>query len=159
MLNKNMWSIYRKWMIIVLLSGCVYVFGYSDRVTRTAAAPCIEECEDNISSCRDNCADSGICDENSTSAACTSCIVACQSDYNNCSLVAVTCNQSSSYSPVCQVQYGSHCPVIGGQPNCSHPDAFNAYFMVCDTYYGHCVYCPEAAYCAGSNGYPPCIPY
>jgi len=45
MFGKTMWSIYRKWIIIVLLAGCVYVFAYDSRATQdVVAAPCCESC-------------------------------------------------------------------------------------------------------------------
>lgn len=158
MLRKNMRSIYRKWAILALLLGGVYFVGYSDQFTRdVGAAPCVEECEDNRAMARDACND--LCVDSSTSADCNTCIMSSNSTYLSCLSNAVWCNQGYSYSPNCTVQYGSHCPIIGGQPNCGDPSAYNAYFLLCTQGGNQCVSCPGYRYCSGSGGAGPCVPY
>jgi len=162
MFTKNMWSIYRKWMIIAILSGCVYVFGYSDNVSiGFAAAPCIQECLSNQNECNDFCNED--CLEDSTNAACQSCLSACSHTYFQCLSYAVSCQGLDVTPGVCQVEYGSHCPLdTMGEPHCEDPSAFNAYFLVCDSSLGtgQCVTCPDHRYCSGLNGegeyLPPC---
>jgi hypothetical protein len=153
MLNRNMWPIYRKWTLIALMLGCVYVFGYSDRMTQyVAAAPCYEECESNLNQCRDTC--EGDCNDNGSS--CGSCIISCQNQYWNCLGYAVSCENETVTPGHCSTEYGSHCPIINGVANCSDPGAYNAYFMICDFQGGTCVSCPYDRYCVGSNSEPWC---
>lgn len=162
MSRKNMWSIYRKWMIIAILSGCVCVIGYSDRTDKAmASAPCIQECESNQNECNDYCNED--CIQDSTNEACQSCLQACSQTYFQCLSYAVSCQWLDVTPGVCQVEYGSHCPLDpNGQPNCADPSAFNAYFLVCDMSIGtgQCVSCPYYRHCSGLNGQgdylPPC---
>ena len=156
MLSKNFLSIYRKWAIIALLLVGVYFFAYSDNAVVGLAAPCIEECEDNFASCRDECLNS--CDQSSNSTACNRCLIACTPTYNSCMGNAVWCDVGNSYSPNCTVSYGLHCPIVAGSPDCSHSSAFNAYFMVCTQGGNTCVSCPGYRYCSGSGGVGACIP-
>lgn len=156
MLGINMWPIYRKWIIIVVLSGCVYFVGYTDKVESVFAAPCIEECENNLNDCNDACAYT--C-EMSTEEDCDDCLSECSQAFFLCLIPAVSCEQLDVPPAQCSVEYGSHCPIIGGVADCSNQDAYNAYFLICDQPVGsgQCVSCPYANYeCVGSNGLPSC---
>lgn len=148
--------IFRKWAIIAVLLGAVYVFANTDNRSIGFAAPCIEECEDNLASCRDECISS--CDETSSRESCDSCVMGCNQPYLSCLGSAVWCDIGNSYTPNCTVQYGSHCPIISGQPNCAHPSAYNAYFLIFTQGGNQCVSCPSFRYCSGSGGVGPCIP-
>ncbi len=159
MLKKNLWLIYRKWMIIALLSGCVYVFGYSDRVeSGSAAAPCIQECDSNLNECNDYC--DYYCDETSDQQACDSCLQACTQAHFQCLTYAVSCQDLDVVPGRCSVEYADHCPIINGTPNCSHSGAYAAYYLICNNAIGpgQCVSCPYANYfCVGSNGLAACF--
>ena len=111
-----MWSIYRKWMIIAILSGCVYVFGYADpTMQEVVAAPCIEECESNLNYCNDVCAYPS-CGEDSTEQDCYSCLQSCSQTYFQCLSYAVSCQWLDVDPARCTVDYALHCPVIAGDP-------------------------------------------
>lgn len=154
-LSKN-----RKLIIMLVLVVGVYAVIFDEGVTRpVSAAPCIEECEDNVAMCRDDCADSGVCDESSSHQACNSCLGSCSSLYNSCMSSAISCNTGNTYTPTCTVQYGAFCPVIDGQADCTHSSAHNDYFMACQTLgNGNCIRCPTLEFCHGGAGYPACTP-
>ena len=151
MLNKDMWSIYRKWMIIAILSGCVYVFGYSDKVENVAAdAPCIQECESNLNECNDFCDED--CRDGSTDAACYSCLQACSQTYFQCLSYAVSCQDLDVTPGHCAVDFGLHCVPYGGGHTCDQQfGAYYGYYMICHNLGGaECVSCTEG-YCYGVN--------
>lgn len=150
----------RKWSILTLMIAGIYFIGYSDDLLPQglAAAPCIQECEDTEASCYDECNDA--CLEDSTREDCTSCIISCHNGFQSCLVTAIFCSDGENqYSPNCSVQFGSHCPVINGVANCSHPSAYNAYFLLCTQGGNPCVSCPSYRYCTGSGGVAACVPY
>ncbi len=156
MFTKNMWSIYRKWMIIAILSGCVYVFGYSDNVSiGFASAPCIQECESNQNGCNDLC--DIYCREDSTDAACSSCFSACSHTYFQCLSYAVSCQNLDVIPGHCSVEFGLHCVPYGSGLTCNtNQGAYYGYYLMCHNLGGaECVSCTEG-YCYGVN---PDIPW
>ena len=146
-------SIYRKWMIIAILSGCVYVFGYSDNVSiGFAAAPCIQECESNQNECNDYCGES--CAEDSNDIACYTCLQSCSQTYFQCFSYAVSCEYLDVVPGRCEVEFGVHCPVINGIPLCDPYNAHMGYWMQCTARVGgyDCNTCPNNEYCVGATG-------
>lgn len=158
MLNKNMRPIYRKLIIIAILSGCIYGFGYSDRTETVYAAPCIQECDSNYNACNDACGYS--CSESSDQQACNSCLQVCTQTHFQCLSYAVSCSGLDTTPGHCSVEFALHCPIENGVANCGSPNAYNDYFMLCENPYGGglCVACPGPNYyCVGqgSIGYCP----
>jgi len=144
MFSENMRTVYRRLMVLGLLSGCLVVFGLSAGTeSAKAVAPCYSECEDFRSMCLDSCAFDGSCTDEGD-ATCNSCRAACETQYWNCWASAVSCEQSESYTPRCIVDYTLHCPIISGSPDCQDQDAHYGYTMRCDTLGpNHCVACPD----------------
>jgi hypothetical protein len=156
MFSTQMRAIYQRLLILGLLSMCLFVFGFSDEVETVRAAPCIQECETTQGSCNSECNNSCLSDR--TKEECDSCILSCRSSFHNCMRHAIDCTPDVSQPGRCSVNYGSHCPIISGQANCSHPDAYNAYFLICQNLGGgSCVSCPGERYCVGSGGQPGCF--
>ena len=157
-MSSTKWqAVYQRLLILGLLSMCLFYFGFTEDVETVRAAACIQECETNQGSCNTECNNS--CIPNSTSETCDSCILSCRSAFHSCMRNAVDCTGEVSQPGRCSVNYGSHCPIINGSPNCSHPDAFNAYFLICQNLGGgSCVSCPGERYCVGSGGQPSCLP-
>mgnify|MGYP007034352859 CR=1 FL=1 len=162
MFSKDMRSIYRKLLVLGLFSGCLLYFGYFDKIgtVSAAAAPCEQECEELKAMCLDDCAYGALsCDPNSTDSACTTCISNCSSEYNACMASATWCGD---YGPVyegqCQVNFGAHCPIIGGVADCTHPAAHYGYSLVCSTLGdNHCIKCPDHInYGCIGGGYQTC---
>jgi hypothetical protein len=144
-------TVYRKWFVLAVLSGCIYVFGYSDGsgVQHVAAAPCYEECEDHLDECRDACF--GNCNPDSGDQSCNSCIGTCSSQYLNCLGYAVSCeNELRTYSPACSVIFGKHCE-----------DFFcvtyhQGYYQECTILGQQCLNCPNNEFCDNPNSLNPC---
>lgn len=154
MLTKNMNRIYRRWIILGILSVCVGVFGYSDAIESVYAAPCIQECETNLGTCRHECTAS--CSD--IDSICSSCLVACNVQFNNCMGYAVWCENSEAQPGQCGVNFGTHCPRYNGVPDCTVPsNNHNGYSMTCPALGDqHCIHCPPNEYCAGTGDLPPC---
>jgi len=152
-MRTNLWSIYRKCVIIAMISVGVYLTGYSDAASRpVAAAPCIQECETNQGSCIDACQE--ICGaEDGTESGCQSCVIACNSQFLTCLGNAVWCENEEATPGVCATQYGSVCDV---NPNTGQPqNCRNRYYLTCPWFGGGtCVNC-FGKYCYG-GGMPPC---
>ena len=156
MFSKNMRAIYQRLLILGLLSMCLFVFGYSDAVESVYAAPCVQECETNQGYCNGEC--QSACNEDSTDAACTSCITTCNSQFLSCLSNAVWCDNEVSQPGRCTVYYTDHCPIIGGDPDCDDQSAHAGYSLICNTTGNQqCVSCPDHHYCSGSNGLPGCF--
>lgn len=156
MFSMQMRAICQRLLILGLLSMCLLFFGFSDEVETVRAAPCIQECETNQGSCNSECSD--LCLPNKTSSECNSCILSCRSSFNNCLRSAVDCTGEVAQPGRCSVNYGSHCPIISGTAECSHPSAYNAYFLICQNLGGgSCVSCPNERHCTGSGGQPSCL--
>lgn len=158
MLSTNMRTIYRKWFVLGLLSMCLLVFGYSDAMENVrATAPCKQDCETSQFMCNDSCSTS--CTEDNTDAECSSCILSCRTAFINCNRVAVDCGGSVANPGRCSVNYADHCPIDGGQVNCSASSAHAGYSLICNNSIGsgQCVSCPNHEYCQGANGLPPCF--
>jgi hypothetical protein len=155
MFSQDMCRMYRRLLALGLLSACLIVFSFSANVESVYAAPCFEDCEDNLASCMDNnCPD----DCSTTDENCNSCIQACNAEYANCLGDAVFCNIGYSYSPRCQVGYADHCPIINGNVDCNHPSAHSGFYQICTRSYGQCIACPGNERCEGSNGLLSCFP-
>ena len=160
MFSADMRAIYRRLMILGLLSMCLTVLVLSDNLSNASAtAPCIQDCEATEAMCMDSC--STACAANSTDANCNSCILNCSNQANSCYSNAVWCSQPGiNYTARCSNEYGLHCPVISGTADCSHPDAHYNFYQLCNNVSGgssfQCVSCPGYDYCYGSNGLPPC---
>lgn len=162
MLERNMWKIYRKCFILMVLGGCVYVFGYADDFTRTVtAAPCVQECETTEGSCNSEC--QSACEQDSTQTACDSCIISCHSEFRNCMRHAIWCENEVSQPGRCTVNWGLNCPYdpVSGTYTCDpNQGASNGYSLTCTTLGGGtCVACPDYRYCTGTGGQSPCVGY
>lgn len=156
MLSENIRAVYKRLLVLSLLSVCLIVFVSSDVVEKVYASPCIQDCEAYEAMCYDNCAID--CSGNGD-AACSSCMSDCAADFRSCARHAEWCEGGgTSYSPNCQVDYASHCPVINGVADCTHSSAHNGYFLTCNTLGGgSCVACPDDNWrCTGSNGSGSC---
>lgn len=151
-MKQNMWSNGRKLLIMLVLALGFYVVSFNDGIAKhVAAAPCMEECEDNWASCKDDCQNS--CSPDSTDGSCNSCIGACSIAHLNCMGSAVVCQIEQSYTPWCTTVWGSHTDNNG---------THGGYYQVCKVI-GHedwlCIQCPTTAnghVCSNPNGYPPC---
>ena len=155
MFSTKMQAVYKRWFILGLLSACLFVFGNIDineNVSTTAL--CRQDCVDSTARCNDSCSTS--CSADSTDESCNNCLTACEEQYLTCLSRAITCSKPASYTPQCQVNYGDHCPVINGVPDCDN--GHSAYYQICNTFGGQqCISCPDHHYCVGSNGLPPCF--
>ena len=78
MFSKDMRRVYNRFLILGLLSMCLFVFGYSDKIESVSAAVCTQDCEASEARCNDACATS--CSADSTGAECDSCIQSCTPD-------------------------------------------------------------------------------
>lgn len=158
MLSKNMRIIYKRLMILGVLSICLFVFGYSDETEKIQAAVCMQDCETSQFMCNDSCATS--CASTSTSADCTSCIHSCRNSFNNCGRHAIYCTGGTSQPGRCGVNFGRHCVLMpGGTYSCDPANgAYDAYYLTCTNLGGgSCVSCPESRFCQGTDGTPPCF--
>lgn len=146
MFSVKMQAIYRRWLILGVLSMCLVVFGFSDITENAsaAAAPCIQDCESFEKACVDDCQSD--CSLGSTDAACNNCNLNCRQDFWDCAEHAIWCTSGTvSYSSECQAQYGIHCIDIGGVYDCSpSAGAHNGYSLVCNRigYENGCIVCP-----------------
>jgi hypothetical protein len=153
MLKENMRTVYKRLLMLALLTACLAVFSSSNLTEKVSAAKCIQDCAPDQAVCYDACAEQcGIADPN-----CNGCIEMCDTIHQNCQNSAVWCSSGGySYTPNCQVGYADHCPILNGQPNCT--DAHSGYYELCN--YGPggqpCVACPGGELCTGANGAPPC---
>lgn len=160
MLSTEWRRVYKRLAILgLLVACCVFTFISSDEVRSVgSAARCIQDCERSENLCNDSCQTS--CDENSTDADCNSCLTNCNVQSNRCSQGAVNCvNTPENPAPACTVDYGTHCPIIGGTPHCDNASGgHNGYFMICSIGGGQqCVSCPDHDFCTGSNNLPACF--
>jgi hypothetical protein len=71
---------------------------------------------------------------------------------------AISCSDVPPRPGECQFDYGVHCPIMGGVPNCNPTaGAHNGYFMVCSTIGGqNCVHCSNGEYCPDAGNLPLC---
>lgn len=159
MFSTGMRRIYKRLMILGLLSMCLLYFGYLEETQSVgaAAAPCIQDCEASENMCQDSCATS--CSADSTDAECSTCFQNCSSQFQSCMSHAVFCrNADEPPEPNCQVGFADHCPVINGAANCSDPSTHSGYYSICTTIGNQqCVNCPDHQYCQGANGLPSCF--
>jgi hypothetical protein len=156
MLREKMWPIYRKLSIIGILCFCVYIFGYSDGVQPSfAARPCIQFCENNSNECNANCEEE--CSEESSDPACETCLSSCSQTYFQCLSYAIFCSTEVVNPARCDVNFGAHCPIINGMPDCTQ--SHQGYSLTCTSPIGgfQCINCPSGEYCAGEGGLPPCL--
>lgn len=162
MFSRNMQMIYRRLMILGLLSMCLFVFGYSDNSqTVQANLLCAQDCDRYFEMCNDSC--QGQCGgEGSTDESCNTCLTNCADQWNSCSSRATYCSSGGtiSYDPQCTTDYGRHCINLGGGlEDCSDAaGAHNGYSETCNRigYENGCVVCPDGEICHGSNpGQPP----
>lgn len=137
-------------MIVCMLLGCVYVFGYSDFTDRVQAAPCIQECESNRNECNDFCHED--CSEDSTDPACYSCLQSCSQTYFQCLGYAVSCQGLDVNPGRCSVNFGLHCVPQGGGWTCNtQQGAYYGYYLICrNPMDEECVSC-TGGYCTGAN--------
>lgn len=159
MVSTEWRRVYKRLAILGLLVMCGLFFTSTDEGGSViGAARCVQDCERSENLCNDSCATS--CDENSTDADCNSCLTNCNVQSNRCLQGAVSCvNTPENPAPACTVEYGTHCPIIGGTPDCSNSaGGHNGYFMICSANGGgQCVSCPDHQFCVGSNGLPSCF--
>jgi hypothetical protein len=152
MFSNDTIAVFKRLLILALLSICLLVFGSSFGSEIAYAAPCIKDCETQEAYCYDQCVID--CNGNGD-AVCNSCISACASDFRNCARHAEWCESGTmSYAPKCQIYYTDHCPTV--DPAC--PGGHSGYTLVCQRNYGNCVSCPDEPgwSCWGSGGTPPC---
>jgi hypothetical protein len=160
MLSENVYAVYKRLLVLGVLSACLAVFGFSNMGESVyAVAPCIQDCEASVAMCDDSCATS--CSDQDD-ATCNTCLANCVAPYNRCMAHAVSCSSGSlSYTPACEVSYGIHCPIINGTPACTDNDGAHwGYLLTCSTVGGgSCVACPDHNWsCTGSNGASACFP-
>lgn len=156
MLGNN-WPVLRRLTILGMLLACLYMFGYSEQTAVTRAAPCIQECETNLNYCNDTCDED--CREDSDDPACESCLQSCSQTYFQCLSYAVSCQGLDVNPGRCEVNFGYHCPIISGNPDCNDPQTHLGYSLTCQMFNGtgQCVSCPDHDYCTGAGGIPPCF--
>jgi len=153
--SRKMQMIYKRLMMLGLLSMCLFVFGYSEATEPVHAAACIQDCE----AYQDRCNDSCMTACSTTDTECNNCITSCQNQFSSCMRFAVSCpgGGGSGTVPECQVNFGRHCPVETGLPNCSSPNAHYGYSEICNRSFGfQCVSCPDHEICY-TNDLPPCF--
>jgi hypothetical protein len=156
MLTKNMRAVYKRLLVLSLLTAYLVVFVSSDEVERVYASACIQDCEAYEAMCYDNCASD--CSGNGD-AACSSCMSDCSAEFRSCAMHAEWCEGGgTSYSPNCQVGYADHCPVAPGYPNPNCDGGHSGYYLTCNTLGGgHCVACPDDNWrCVGDDGAGSC---
>jgi hypothetical protein len=156
MLSENMRAVYKRLLVLGLLCACLVVFGLSADTEGVFAANCVQDCENTVNMCDDNCAPQ--CSD-LDDATCNACLASCASTFNSCMAHAVWCeNGPVENEATCEVIYSAHCPIINGTPDCNDPGAHNGYALICNTMGGgHCIACPDDAWhCVGDNGYGSC---
>ena len=156
MFSRNMQAIYKRFLILGLLSMCLFVFEYSDKVESVGAtAICIQQCESSEARCNDSCATA--CSADMADADCNSCVQNCNNQFQSCARFAIYCNNPGPlYSPNCGVDYGLHCPLVAGEFNCNSPYSHTGYFLTCNTIGGNqCISCPGEELCSNPGGLPP----
>lgn len=156
MFSEEVRATYKRLLVLglLLLSLFLVFFSSSDSIERVYAAPCIQDCEASEIMCYDSCATS--C--STTDGNCNSCLASCQSQFQNCIIHAVWCEDGGpSSAPNCQTEYADHCPIINGQVSCTDPSAHSGYYQICENIGGQrCVACPGNESCTGSGGLPRC---
>lgn len=154
MLSENMRELYKRLLVLGLLSVCLIVFSSSDNIESVYAAPCIQDCEASEIMCYDSCATS--C--STIDANCNSCLASCQTQFQNCISHAVWCEDGGpSATPNCQTEYANHCPIASGTPNPDCTGGHSGYYQICENIGGQrCVACPGNESCTGSGGLPRC---
>lgn len=158
MFSREMQRIYKRLMILGMLSMCLFYFGYSDKVEKVFAAPCIQDCEASEAMCYDSCKTS--CSADSTDQECSDCITSCRNSFTSCMRHAIYCEpiDTGPAGANCSLNFGGHCPIVGGTANCNDPSAHNGFFLICPVAGGQqCISCPDHEYCVGANGLPPCF--
>jgi hypothetical protein len=153
MFSEDMRGMYRRLFALFLLSGCLVAFSLSSSVESANAAVCMQYCDDSYAQCIDACPE----DCSGTDESCSLCIESCDYALWDCYSHAVWCNVSPSYNPQCTVDFGLHCPLIDGEPDCEHPATHSGYFQTCTRSGQQCVACPDGDVCVGANGEPPCF--
>lgn len=158
MFSTSMLRIYRRLLMLGFVSASLFFVGFIDEpvaAIASSSAQCIEVCIMNEDLCIDSCQTS--C--NTTDANCNSCISNCQGEFASCMSYAVSCPDIAiTTSPACQVNFGDHCPIFGGEPLCDPFNVHGGFFQICNTIGGNsCVSCPEGEQCVLPNGsLPPC---
>ena len=119
MLKKNMWSIYRKWMIIVVLAAGIYAVSFGQpNIQEVSAAPCCESCPgfgdpmEGLYVCQDECILLHWMNPSQVPA----CIDQCMNCYNFC----IYCSGGGPYG---ECMSSSDCPIgsyCGSDDHC-HP--------------------------------------
>jgi hypothetical protein len=149
MFSRKMRPIYKRWLILGLLSMGLLGFAYSDNIeTVQGSLLCAQDCDSYWQICNDSCQEA--C--SSTDAACNSCLTNCASEWNYCSEHATYCTSGTiTYGPECQVDFGIH-----DSPGGSH----YGYHEICNRigYQNGCTVCPSGETCSplpGGNPIPP----
>jgi len=162
MISPNLQRLYKRLLVLGLLSGCLAVFGFGIETRSVYAAGCIQDCQSAVDQCDDECVP--YCSDLGD-ATCEACLGSCASTFNSCMAHAVYCTygESPSYSPRCEVFMGLHCPLDNnGHPDCrDEAGAHYAYTLVCQTLGGgHCVACPDDPnyHCVADNDWTSCYP-
>ncbi len=153
-----MLSLFKRLLILGGLSCCLAVLGLSEKIEPVFAGVCYQVCDAERAMCDDNCMSS--CSD--TDEACNQCIYQCSSRYNRCMQTAIWCdNGGYSYSPICVVEFGQHCPLVGGIADCLDPNTHNGYYQTCNAGPGGapCVSCPQPHLygCPGAGSMPACL--
>lgn len=143
---------------LLMLSVLTTVFGLlvgTDTIETVSASTdiCFQDCEKYEQMCLDICKNA--CATNSRDKDCNECIAGCFSQSNYCAEHSIWCSSGSvTYSPQCTVQFGLHCPIIGGVPDCTpQGGAHNNYFETCNQigYENGCIVCPDGEHCQNDN--------
>lgn len=157
MLTGDMLQVYRRLLVLGLLCGCLYVFGFSSGAGSVGAVRlCTQDCiawhDEDLDRCASDCP-AGTCSDYA------SCIQTADNRYHTCLSGSYWCTGAfSGYSPHCsQVEFGSHCPDSVLPENCnSSTEIHQGYRQLCDYRPGGCTQCPPGESCPSINGTSPC---
>lgn len=145
----RMKNLYRRFLILGVLSWRLAFFGLAGDAEPVAAAVCYQVCGDERGQCEDACPD----DCSGTDEGCSDCIFQCAVYYERCMRTAIWCdNGGINYQPACQVHFGQHCD-FNNPTNCH-----SGYYQTCNNWLGGitCVSCPNGQICGGLG--PPSTP-
>lgn len=151
MFSPDTLAVFKRLLILAVLSIGLVVFSSSVGDKTVYAAACLQDCMTSENYCYDSCLE--FCDGDDDEA-CNSCLSVCVSEFNSCARHSVWCEGAEvSYTPTCQGSFVHHCPIINGAPDCSHPEAHWSYTLDCQTIGGgHCLWCqhnPDYWDCGG----------
>lgn len=157
MFSKRPFFAYKRFIILMILLAGLAIFDYSERTQRTLAvdAPCQQDCDRYWEMCNDSC--QAACETSDES--CNTCLSNCGEQWSDCLEHSIYCQTGNvAYAPSCSVEFGTHCPIVNGQPDCTN--SHNGYHEVCTRigYENGCLVCPENESCQNNpNNLPYCL--